>query len=48
MLKLMKSSLSRMTGLMENVMDLARARFGGRYQPPKGRRGLGVESLQRR
>ncbi|MBW6425704.1 GAF domain-containing sensor histidine kinase [Rhizobium sp. XQZ8] len=28
-LKLMKSSLSRMTGLVENVMDLARARLGG-------------------
>ncbi|MBP2301181.1 sensor histidine kinase [Azospirillum picis] len=28
-LKLMKSSISRMTGLVENVMDLARARMGG-------------------
>lgn len=28
-LKLMKSSLSRMSGLVENVMDLARARMGG-------------------
>ncbi|QCG94408.1 GAF domain-containing sensor histidine kinase [Azospirillum sp. TSA2s] len=28
-LKLMKASISRMTGLVENVMDLARARMGG-------------------
>jgi signal transduction histidine kinase len=28
-LKLMKSSISRMSGLVENVMDLARARMGG-------------------
>ncbi|WP_284776577.1 GAF domain-containing sensor histidine kinase [Agrobacterium sp. lyk4-40-TYG-31] len=28
-LKLMKTSLSRMSGLVENVMDLARARMGG-------------------
>jgi len=28
-LKLMKSSLARMSGLVENVMDLARARMGG-------------------
>lgn len=28
-LKLMKSSISRMSGLVENVMDLARARLGG-------------------
>ncbi len=28
-LKLMKSSLSRMSGLVENVMDLARSRMGG-------------------
>jgi signal transduction histidine kinase len=28
-LKLMKSSISRMAGLVENVMDLARARMGG-------------------
>lgn len=28
-LKLMKSSISRMSGLVDNVMDLARARMGG-------------------